>query len=146
MTKSAWTVVCIIAAVVFAGISVVSAALNGCSAMVELASGNSMPMKCHWTFVACAFIGIIGIAIALLGIACKDKSGRRVIGALSVVCAAVVACIPAPFGIGLCAAAGMHCYYTAYAVWALCALAAIIGIVQLVKADPSMANLPKQSL
>ena len=146
MNKTAWSILCVIGAIVFAAISLASAVLGGCDTMVELANGNSAPMKCHWTFVADSFIGIIGIVFALMGIMCKDQTGRRVIGVGVVVVAIIAACMPASFGIGLCAMPDMQCHTTALAVWALCAVAVIIGIVQCLKSNPATANLPKRSI
>lgn len=146
MNKTAWSIVCIIGAVVFAAISLVSAVMGGCQTMVELASGSSAPMKCHWTFVADTFIGIIGIVIALMGITCKDQSGRRATGVGAIAVAIIAACMPASFGIGLCAMPDMHCHTTALFVWVLCAVAAIIGIVQVVKSNPAAADLPKRTI
>ena len=146
MGKTAWSVVCIVAAAVMAGITGVSAALGGCPTMLELASGNMVPMKCHWTFVACTFIGIIGVATGLAGLLCKEKTGRRAIALSYIVCAAIIACMPTSFAIGLCADATMHCHGTAHIVWALAAVAVVVGVVQLVKADPDKVKLPKQQL
>ena len=146
VSKTAWAIVCAIGAVVMAAIATVSAVMGGCTTMLELASGSSMPMKCHWTFVADTFIGIIGIVIALAAIICKEQSGRRAAAIGYIVTAAVAACMPASFGIGLCANAEMHCHSTATIVWALCAVAVVVGIVQIVKANPASAELPKRTI
>ena len=140
MGKSAWTVVCIAGAVVFAAISLVSAVMGGCDTMVELANGNSAPMKCHWTFVADTFIGIIGVVVALMGATCKDQSGRRATGVGAIAVALVAACMPASFGIGLCAMPDMHCHTTALVVWVLCAVAAVVVVVQVVKSRPTASR------
>ena len=146
MTKKAWLAISIIAAIVMAAISAASAFMGGCDALLELANGNSMPMKCHWTFVACTFIGLIGVVIALAGITCKGKFGRRVTGIDYIACALVIACMPAPFGIGLCANAEMPCHTTALVVWALCVIAVVIGVIDIVKCKPKSEELPKRSL
>ena len=146
VNKTAWNVVCIIGAVVMLGIALVSAFMGGCSTMLELANGNSVPMKCFWTFVADTYIAIVGIVIALAASFCKEQSGRRACAISYIATAVVAACMPAPFAIGLCAAPDMHCHTTAAIVWALSAVAAVIGIVQIVKANPATANLPKRSI
>ncbi|MBQ9042174.1 MAG: DUF4418 family protein [Eggerthellaceae bacterium] len=146
MNKTAWSIVCVIGAVVMAAIAIVSAVMGGCDTMVELANGNSAPMKCHWTFVADTFIPIIGVAIALMAITCKDQSGRRAAAVGYIVTAIVAACMPASFGIGLCAMPEMHCHSTATIVWVLCAIAVVIGIVQVVKSNPAAADLPKRTI
>lgn len=146
MSRTAWSIVCVIGAVVMAAIAIVSAVMGGCDTMVELANGNSAPMKCHWTFVADTFIPIIGVVVALMAITCKDQSGRRAAAVGYIATALVAACMPASFGIGLCAMSEMHCHSTAAIVWALCAIAAIVGIVQVVKSNPAAADLPKRTI
>ncbi len=146
MGKGAWTIMCVIGAVVMAGVSIVSSVMGGCDSMVELASGNSTFMKCHWTFVADTYIGGLGVVVALMGATCKDQSGRRMAGLVLVATALAAACMPAWFAIGLCADASMHCHATAMAVWALCAVAAIIGIVQIAKSRPAAVAGPKRSV
>ena len=146
MGKSAWSIVCVVAAVVMAAIAGVSAWLGGCPGMLELASGNSVPMKCHWAFVADTFVAAIGIVVAFVGMMCKDKMGRRAIAVSYIACAIVAACMPTSVAIGICAMPEMHCHTTALAVWVLAAIAAVVGIVQLVKSDPAAASMPKRQL
>ncbi len=129
-----------------AAISIVSAVMGGCPGMLELANGNSVPMKCHWTFIADTFIPIIGVVVALMAITCKDHSGRRAMAVVYIAVAAIAACIPAPFSIGTCAKAEMMCNSTAPVVWVLCAVAVVIGIVQIVKSNPEAIELPKRSI
>ena len=129
-----------------AAIAIVSAVMGGCDTMVELANGNSAPMKCHWTFVADTFIPIIGVVIALMAITCKDQSGRRAAAVGYIATAIVAACMPASFAIGLCAMPEMHCHTTATIVWALCAVAVVVGIVQVVKSNPAAADLPNRTI
>lgn len=142
--KSTWVVVCIVAAVAMAAVALVSTFMGGCDSFVKLENGSNMPMKCHWTFVADTYIGIIGVVIALMGATCKDQSGRRATGVGLIAVALMAACMPASFGIGLCADAAMHCHETATAVWVLCAVAAIVGIVQIVKSRPAVDEGPRR--
>lgn len=146
VNRTAWTITCVLGAAVMVAIACVSAVMGGCDTMVELANGNSAPMKCHWTFVADTFIPLVGVVIALMAVTCKDQSGRRAAGVGLIAVALVAACMPASFGIGLCASPDMHCHTTAAIVWALCAIAAIIGIVQIVKSNPAAADLPKRTI
>ena len=146
MSKTTWMAACVVAAAVMAAISAVSFFMGGCPGMLELTSGNSVPMKCHWTFIADAFVGIIGIVMALVAISCKEQSGRRAAAIGYIATALVAACMPASFAIGLCANPDMHCHTTATIVWVACAVAVIVGIVLAAKANPSAADLPKRSL
>ena len=146
MSKKVWDITCVLAAVVMAAIALVSAFMGGCPTQVELANGNTAPMRCFWTFTADTYVAVLGIVIALVSMTCKDKSGRRAAGVFLVACAAVVAVLPASFAVGLCAMPEMHCHTTAHIVWALAAVAAIVGLVQIVKADPQQAALPKRTL
>lgn len=146
MSSTAWNAVCVIGAIVMAAIAIVSAAMGGCTTALELASGSSVPMKCHWTFVADTFVPIAGVIIAIMAITCKDQSGRRASAIGYIATAAIAACMPAPFAIGLCAKTEMQCHATATIIWVLCAIAVIIGIVQIVKSNPAAADMPKRAL
>ena len=146
MSKNAWTILCVVGAVAMAAIAAVAAFLGGCPGQLELANGNTVPMKCHWAFVADTFIGVLGAVIALVSVTCKDKSGRRAVAIGYIACAAIAAIIPTQMAIGLCAMPDMHCHSTAHIVWALCAVCTIIGIIQIVKSDPALADLPKRQL
>ena len=129
-----------------AGIALVSAYMGGCPTMVELANGNSAPMRCFWTFTADTYVAVGGIATALVAMTCREKTGRRAMAIAYIVVAIVAACMPMWFAVGLCASPEMHCHTTATIVWVLCGLAAVVGIVQIVKADPSAANMPKRTM
>ena len=142
MGKTAWSIVCLIGAIVMAAVSLVSALMGGCDMTVQLASGANTFMKCHWTFVAETYVGIAGVVVALVAMSCKDQSGRRASGVALLAVAAIAACLPASFGVGLCVDAAMHCHGTAVIVWALCACAAVIGIVQIAKSRP--VDTPKR--
>ena len=145
MGKTAWTVACAIGAVVMLALAGVSAFVGGCSAMIECANG-SVPMKCHWVFVADTFIGVVGAVVASVAMSCKDQSGRRASAVGYVATAIVAACMPSSLAIGVCADAAMHCHGTAAIVWALSAAAVVIGVVQIVKSNPEAATMPKRSL
>jgi len=146
MGKSAWMVLCVVGAAVMAAMAVVSTVMGGCEGMLDLASGGSVPMKCHWTFMADTFVGILGAVIGLLGLTCKEQTGRRAIAFVLIVCAVVAIVLTTPSGIGLCGMEDMHCHGTAHIVWALGGIAIVVGIVQALKAKPTDANLPKMKL
>ena len=146
MNKTAWMIVCLIGAIAMAGVAIASAVLGGCPGQLELANGNTVPMKCHWTFVADTFIGILGAVVALLGIVCKEASGRRAIAIALIAVGAVAAIMPTSTGIGICAMADMHCNGTAPIVWACSAIAIVIGVIQAIKAAPAETAKPKMSL
>lgn len=140
MSRTAWTALCAIGAVAMIAMTAVSAVLGGCESTVELANGNNAFMKCHWTFLADAFVGAIGVVVAIMAMTCKDQSGRRASGVALIAVALVGACVPASPGIGLCSEPSMHCHMTALIVWCICAVAVIVGVIQIVKSKPG--NLP----
>ena len=146
MNKTAWMIVCLVGAIAMAGVAIASAALGGCPGQLELANGNFVPMKCHWAFVADTFVGLAGAIVALLGIICKEASGRRAIGIALIAVAAVAAVMPTSFAIGTCAMPEMHCNGTAPIVWACAAIAIVIGLLMAVKANPAEADRPKMRL
>ncbi len=103
-------------------------------------------MKCHWTFVATSFVGIIGIVTSLLALIDSTKEGRRTAAIATAVSAIVIILLTSPLGIGLCGNADMHCHQTALVVWIASGASLVIAIIQTVKADPNAATLPKMGL
>ena len=146
MGKSAWMVLCAVGAVVMAAVAVVSAVMGGCEGMLDLTNGGSVPMKCHWTFVADTFVGILGAIVGLLGLTCKETSGRRASAIALMACAVVAIVLTTSVGIGLCGMEDMRCHVTAHIVWALAGIGIVVGIIQALKAKPADANLPKMKL
>lgn len=146
MSKRARMVVAAVGLVAMLGILAASAFMGGCSKPVETAAGGIVPMKCHWTFVATTFVGIIGVVTTLLALAGTTKEGRRFAGIVSIAVAVVAVLLTTPAGIGLCGSADMHCHQTALILWIAAGLALVAGVVQVVKADPKSAELPKMKL
>ena len=145
MKKKAWSIFGLILVVVFAAITLVSHFKGGCTSMIECTSG-SMPMKCHWTFIAATFVGLAGMVMGIVATMLEATDGRRaaVIGAM--VSAIVVILIVSPIGIGTCAHADSMCNSTATIVYVLSAVAIILAIVMGVKADSAEAEKPKMTL
>lgn len=146
MGKRAWMILAALGVAAMVAVVAVSTFMGGCAKPVETAAGGTVPMKCHWTFIATTFIGIVGMVTALLGLAGSTKEGRRFAGIASVAVAAAVVLLTTPVGIGLCANADMHCHQTALALRITAGIALVVGIVQAVKADPQGAELPKMKL
>ena len=145
MQKRAWAIVGAVECVVMAAIVAVSFISGGCSTLIEC-TGGSFPMKCHWAFVACGFVGIAGLVTALSALACTERASRRV-AAVSLLAETVIAVLlTTPVGIGLCASPEMHCHLTAHLVWPLCAASAVLALVMFAKTDPGLAEKPKMRL
>lgn len=136
----------IVDAVLMVGIFAVSFFVGGCSSQLELASGSMTYMKCHWAFMACGFIAIIGFASSLVCSFAKGMEARRMIAFVTLVTFAIIAIIPSGIGIGICAGADMACHMTGYATWAMCAVGAILSIIQMVRSDPASSERPKMQL
>lgn len=113
---------------------------------IETAAGGTVPMKCHWTFIATSFVAIIGIVTALLALIDSTKEGRRTAAIATAVSTLVVILLTSPLGIGLCGNADMHCHQTALVVWIASGISLIAAIIQIAKADPNAATLPKRGL
>ena len=124
-----------------AAVVAVSVLMGGCAEPVETAAGGTVPMKCHWTFVATTLVGAVGAVTALLALAGRTKEGRR----FAAVAAATVL-LTTPAGIGLCGNPDMSCHQTALVLWVAAGIALVVGIVQAAKADPKGAELPKMKL
>ena len=146
MGKRTWMILAVVGLVAMLAIVAASAFMGGCSKPVETAAGGTVPMKCHWTFVATTFVGILGVVTSLLALAGSTKEGRRFAAIASIATAVVAVLLTTPVGIGLCGSADMHCHQTALYLWVAAGAAVVVGIVQLAKADPKAADLPKMKL
>ena len=146
MKAGRWRLLGAVPIVCTVAVVAVSAAMGGCDSSLELASGGTAPMRCAWTFSATTLVGIAGAAAAAFALVASDVQARRIAAALTLVIAIVLAALPSPVGIGICAGAAMGCRTSAYAVWALSAAAAAFALVQIAKADPAAADRPKMSL
>ena len=146
MSRRAWMVLAVAGVAAMAAVVAVSVLMGGCAKPVETAAGGTVPMKCHWTFVATTLVGAAGVVTALLALAGRTKEGRRFAGIATVAAAAATVLVTAPAGIGLCANPDMSCHQTALVLWVAAGIALVVGIVQAAKADPKGTELPKMKL
>ena len=80
-----------------------------CNKMLELTTGKTVPMKCHWAGQAALGISIIILAIAIMALlAKKEYKGLMVVAA---VCG-VILFLAFTSLIGVCASAEMSCQAT----------------------------------
>ena len=83
-----------------------------CGKMLELANGNSVPMKCHWAGQAALVVSVLIVVTAVMGLlAKKDYKKFAVVNAV----AAVLLFMVFTSLIGVCASEEMRCQITA--VW-----------------------------
>lgn len=146
MSKKAWMV---LSALELVGMLVVigaSTLMGGCTKTIATAMGGEVPMKCHWTFIATTFVGVLGVVTTLLALVNSTKEGRRTAALATAVTAIVILLLPSPLGIGLCGDTSMHCHQTALYVWIAAGVSLVIAIIQIAKADPAIAELPKKDL
>ena len=146
MKKQAWMILSALALVGMIAVVGASTLMGGCTSTIETAAGGTVPMKCHWTFIATKFIGIIGIVSCILALANSTKEGRRTAAVVTAVTALVIILVTSPVGIGLCANADMHCHQTALVVWIASGVSLVAAAVQAIKADPAAAERPKMKL
>lgn len=145
MKQGTWKILSIVLTVLMAAVAVVAIVMGGCTEMVEC-SGGYMPMKCHWTYVAVAFIGCGGAIAALAGAFQAQTGGKRMAALAAVLFAVVAVLVISPAGIGTCAHADSQCNQTAAVEYVLCAASAVLGIVMMARADAEKAAKPKQRL
>ena len=86
-----------------------------CGKMLELTTGKTVPMKCHWAGQAGLAIAIVILAAAIMALlAKKEYKGLMVITA---VCAVLLFMVFATGFIGVCASETMRCQVTK--VWGI---------------------------
>ena len=146
MGRRAWMLLAVVGVMAMAAVVAVSVLMGGCAKPVETAAGGTVPMKCHWTFVATTLVGAAGVVTALLALAGRTKEGRRFAIIATVAVAAATVLLTTPAGIGLCANPDMSCHQTGLVLWVAAGIALVVGIVQAAKADPKGAELPKMKL
>ena len=69
MGRRAWMLLAVVGVMAMAAVVAVSVLMGGCAKPVETAAGGTVPMKCHWTFVATTLVGAAGVVTALLALA-----------------------------------------------------------------------------
>lgn len=146
MGKKAWTVLAALGIVCMLVVVGTSTFMGGCAKTIETAMGGEVPMKCHWTFIATTFVGIIGIVTTLLSLVASTREARRTAALATAVTAIVILLLPSPLGIGLCGDTSMHCHQTALYVWIAAGASLLIAVIQIARADPAIAELPKKKL
>ena len=94
-----------------------------CGKMLELTSGKTVPMKCHWAGQAAIAVSIIMIAIAVMALlAKKEYKGLMVANAVAGV---ILFMIFTNTLIGVCASSEMRCQITK--IWGMGAAAVVIA-------------------
>jgi len=94
-----------------------------CGKMLELTSGKTVPMKCHWAGQAAIAVSIIMIAIAVMALlAKKEYKGLMVANAVAGV---ILFLIFTNTLIGVCASAEMRCNVTK--IWGMGAAAVTVA-------------------
>ena len=86
-----------------------------CGKMLELVSGKTVPMKCHWAGQAAIAVSIIIIAVAVMAFAAKKEyKGFMIVNAVAAV---ILFLVFTNTLIGVCASAEMRCQITK--VWGM---------------------------
>ena len=94
-----------------------------CGKMLELVTGKTVPMKCHWAGQAAIAVSIIIIAVAVMALlAKKEYKGLMVVNAIAGI---VLFLIFTNTLIGVCASAEMRCQITK--VWGMGAAAVTVA-------------------
>ena len=113
----------------FVAIFLFSQFMGGCSSTVETAAGGTVPMKCHWTFIAVKIVSLVGVLFAALGAISYDSGGRRVcLVGVDIINLAILTIMTGIFGIGTCSHDGSLCSTTKLCVL-LCMTVAIIAAI-----------------
>ena len=93
-----------------------------CGKLLELVSGNEVPMKCHWAGQAAVAVAVIILAAALMALlAKKEYKGLMVVTAV----AGVLLFMVFTSFIGVCASGEMRCQATK--LWGIGAAVVIVG-------------------
>lgn len=145
MSKKARIVLSVIPLACTAAIAGASFLVGGCDKLIECASG-SFPMRCHWAFVACGIIGLLGLISSTCALAAKGREGRLIAAAGTFAAAAACFLCLSSAGIGLCQNAEMACHQTALAVRILAGCAGAAALAQMAKAGDNEESLPKLKL
>ncbi len=146
MNAKLWKPISAVVLILMVGIFCVSTFIGGCTGQLELTSGATTFMKCHWTMIAVSFTAIIGCASALCTLLAKGVEARRMTAVLTVVTCIIMATLQTEVGIGLCAKADMACHMTALVNWILMAAAVVLAVLQIMNADPEAKAKPKMHL
>lgn len=148
MKDTTWRILCIVNALLFLATIIVSAILGGCDTLLQTASGSEVPMKCHWTFVATKYIGVIGLVASIAMTGFYEKYARRQVSAINLVTIIIMAVLTTPIGIGLCAKAEMHCHTTQIILLGVLAVILVFSVFMIAKAEfrDDSIEKPKQTI
>lgn len=143
MKDSAWRALSIVEIVLAALIFIVTIAIGDCSTQIQTAAGGLVPMKCHWTFLACDLMAGVGVVVGILLCLSKSEEVRRKV---AVCCFAVFVAILLAVTIvmGVCTGDMSECKTTAGVIIVICIVGAVVALVQAAK--PVKKDLPKQRL
>jgi hypothetical protein len=99
-----------------------------CAHEILMASGATVPMRCHWTFQIVRLLGLAAVVVALLLVGVQRGSRRNATAEFLVLVAALVVAVTQPWIVGLCGRDEMACHTTARWVWLWAALLAVAGL------------------
>lgn len=80
-----------------------------CNEMMELVSGNSTPMKCHWTAVMTTWLGILAVADGIICIFAKTSYEKIFLEIMYCLLGVVIVLTPTVL-IGVCGNPAMYCH------------------------------------
>ena len=123
--------------------------MGGCTSTVDTASGGSVPMKCHWTFIAVKLVSLVGVTLAALGAISYDTGGKRAcLLGIDITNLVILGLMTDFFGIGVYSHEGSPCTTTKLCV-TLCILVGIIASIvlsNLVRKQDRAEDIPKKEL
>ncbi|MDS1030232.1 DUF4418 family protein [Bacillota bacterium LX-D] len=96
-----------------------------CQMQIQTASGESVPMRCFYAFLAVKAIALLGAAESVILFLVREKQARIFGGAAIILSALVILAIPQSWVIGICGPADFPCHGTYF--WTV-----IAGIVLIV--------------
>ena len=118
--------------VVFLVSLLIAVIMGGCSTPVELASGSTMPMKCHWTFVAVASVSVIGIVLSACILIFRDRKTTEALTVGLVFTMIIIGFLMSNYGIGVCTHSDAHCRIT-MTVISFCMLVSMVCSLSLLR-------------
>ena len=139
-----WKILAVAEIVLAIAIIATIAAVGECPNQIETAAGGTVPMKCHWTFLACDVMSVVAIVCGLLAAFSKGEEARRV---CAIACIALFLAIIAAvnFVMGVCTGETSICRTTTGPiVTVISATGIVVGLVMAVK--PGNKRLPKAHL
>lgn len=96
-----------------------------CSSTLELASGGTTPMKCHWSAISCALLGAITACAGVVSFFLQTRREKAFVGVLLCFLGVGVVLLPTLF-IGVCANATMRCHMAMQPALVVCGVLLIL--------------------